>query len=137
MNYKTECIKTDSESSSKLIKKTDNVTPVIIVRKSIQHNSNTHVVVRVLDQYKETNSHGRVKNPGRTLDLKERVFREIFYDIKRDPLQPMSAIRKAAANPTSTIKFRMFLHSKGIYSRRLIKKPKITEANMKKKNAWN
>ncbi|OAD66165.1 Homeodomain-like DNA binding domain-containing transcription factor [Phycomyces blakesleeanus NRRL 1555(-)] len=79
-------------------------------------NVSPYTISRMLKYYKETGWYERVKNPGRPKKLNARDKREILHEISKDPMQPMSYIRKAIANLISANTLRYFLRSNGIYS---------------------
>ncbi|OAD73086.1 Homeodomain-like DNA binding domain-containing transcription factor [Phycomyces blakesleeanus NRRL 1555(-)] len=142
MNNQTECTKKITKISINRYKNIYNTTHAIIVYKSVKNDTSQvditkkvgiskDIVKCVLQSYKKTGSHMAVPRPGRSLKLNERDKREIMLQINHDPTQPMSTIARTLSTPVPVKTLRKFFHKAGIYSQKMILKPKILEINHK------
>ncbi|OAD68506.1 Homeodomain-like DNA binding domain-containing transcription factor [Phycomyces blakesleeanus NRRL 1555(-)] len=142
MKNQTECTKKIAKVPTNGHKNTDNTTRAIIVHESVKNGTSQvdiakkvgvskDVVKRVLQSYKKTGTHMAAPRSGRPLKLNERDKRGIMLQISRDPTQPMNKIAKALPTPVSDKTLRKFLRNVGVYSPKMIQKPKISEINSK------
>ncbi|OAD71005.1 Homeodomain-like DNA binding domain-containing transcription factor [Phycomyces blakesleeanus NRRL 1555(-)] len=85
----------------------------------------------VLKSYKKTGSHKATVQLGRPPKLDKRDKREILLEISQDPTHPLTKISKNLITPVSDNALRKFLCSVGIYSLKMICKPKALKSNQK------